>query len=98
MPKEHQAPAPFTDEPMPDIALTPVVSSQLAAIGYDPATQTLAVSFTRGSGAVYHYPNCSAELHAEFLAAESIGSFFGEHIKARPFKKFAPPKPETAAA
>jgi hypothetical protein len=92
MPKEYTAPAPFTDEPMPAIPLTPVTSNQVAAIGYDPATKTLAVTFTRGAGAVYHYPNVEPKVHADFMAAESIGKFFGAHIKALPFKKFAPPK------
>jgi hypothetical protein len=92
MPKEYVAPAPFTDEPMPDIPLTPVTSNQVAAIGYDPLTKTLAVTFARGPGTVYHYPNVEPKVHADFMAAESIGKFFGAHIKALPFKKFAPPK------
>jgi hypothetical protein len=92
MSKEYVAPAPFTDEPMPAIPLTPVTSNQVAAIGYDPLSKTLAVTFTRGTGAVYHYPNVEPKVHADFMAAESIGKFFGAHIKALPFKKFAPPK------
>jgi hypothetical protein len=34
MTEKHAAPAPFTDEPTPDIPLTPVKSNQVAAIGY----------------------------------------------------------------
>lgn len=98
MAREYVAPAPFTDEPMPAIPLTPVTSNQVAAIGYDPATKTLAVTFTRGTGAVYHYPNVEPKTHADFIAAESIGRFFGAHIKSLPFKKFAPPKAQEAAA
>lgn len=97
MTTETTTPADSTDEPMPNIALTPVTSNQVAAIGYDPATKTLAVTFTRGTGAVYHYPNVEPKVHTDFLAAESIGKFFGAHIKALPFKKYAPePGPKAA--
>jgi hypothetical protein len=86
------------DVPMPDIPLTPVKSNQVAAIGYDPVTKTLAVTFTSGT-AVYHYPNVEPKVHADFMAAESIGRFFGAHIKALPFTKYMPPaEPEKAAA
>mgnify|MGYP000361362185 FL=1 len=68
--------------------MTAVESNQVGAVGYDPATQTLAVTFARGAGAIYHYPNVSPEVHAEFMAAESKGSFFGQHIKPLPFDKF----------
>lgn len=76
----------------PAIPMAPVTSNQVAAIGYDPATETLAVTFTRGAGAIYHYHGVSPELHAKFLGAGSIGSFFGQHIKPLPFKKFPAPK------
>jgi hypothetical protein len=79
--------AAFTDEPRPPIDLVSVESNQVKAIGYDEATQTLAVTFTRGT-AVYHYPGVSKEAHAAFVGAESIGTYFGKHIKPLPFKKF----------
>lgn len=81
-------PTTFTDEPYTHIELTPVTSNQVGAVGYDPATKTLAVTFARGTGAIYHYPNCEPKLHADFMAAESKGKFFGAHVKALPFKKF----------
>lgn len=84
------------DAPMPTIPLTQVKSNQVAAIGYDPLTKTLAVTFTRGTGTVYHYPNVEPKTHADFMAAESIGKFFGAHIKPLPFKKYTP-APEDAA-
>ena len=74
-------PAPFTDESRPEIALHPVESNQVKAIGYDEATKTLAVTFTRGTGAIYHYPDVSKETFEAFKSAESIGKFFGQHIK-----------------
>lgn len=97
MTREFKPAQAFTDKPRPAIALVPVTSNQVAAIGYDEATQTLAVAFTRGTGTIYHYPGVKAETHADFLKAESIGKFFGAHIKALPFDKF-PADPEKAEA
>ncbi len=67
----------------PLITLTAVKSSQLHAIGHDPATNTLAIQFKckNGPGSVYHYANFTAEHFAEFQAAESKGSHFKRAIK-----------------
>jgi hypothetical protein len=89
MPKPYTAPAPFSDEQPLVINMTLVESNQVAAIGYDPESRTLAVTFTRG-GALYQYPDVEPEVHAAFIGAESIGRYFGAHIKALPFKKFMP--------
>ena len=70
------------------IQLIPVKSGQVKAIGYDAKTSTLAVTFTRGAGAIYHYPDQPAEAFAAFMAAESKGKFFGEHLQNAPFKKY----------
>lgn len=92
MSKQFTAPAPYDKaEEYRAIPLTPVQSGQVKAVGYDSATKTLAVTFARGAGAVYHYPNVEPETHAAFISAESIGKFFGAHIQKLPFKKFAPP-------
>lgn len=99
MPKTYTPPQPYSTEPRPPIELTAVNSSQVKAIGYDPATKTLAVTFTRGPGAIYHYPGVEPETFEAFKAAESIGTFFGQHIKHLPFEKFAPEQePEEKAA
>lgn len=88
MPREYTAPAAFTDKPYTAIPMTPVSSNQVGAVGYDPATKTLAVTFARGAGAIYQYPNVPQETFDAFMAAESKGKFFGEHIKTLPFDKF----------
>lgn len=72
------------------IAMQQVKSNQLASIGYDAASKTLAATFTRGPGTVYQYPNVDAKVYADLMASDSIGSFFGKHIKPLPFKKLAP--------
>lgn len=100
MPREFKAPQAFSDQPRPPIVLVPVTSNQVKAIGYDEATQTLAVTFTRGNAAFYHYPNVTKETYDAFMNAESIGKFFGEHIVNLPFDKFPadPPKAVEAAS
>ena len=96
MPREFKAPQAFSDQPRQPIILMPVTSNQVKAIGYDEATQTLAVAFTRGPGSVYHYPGVSKETHDAFMQADSVGKYFGAHIKDLPFEKFAAePAPET---
>lgn len=69
MTRQFTAPAAFTDKPYEPIHMVPVESNQVKAIGYDAATNTLACSFTRGPGHIYHYPNVSPELHADYAAA-----------------------------
>lgn len=86
------APAAFSEEKYTPIPMVQVTSNQVACIGYDPSTKTLACQFTRGPGHIYHYPNVEPELHAQFVGADSIGTFFGQHIKPLPFKKFQAPK------
>ena len=96
MPKTYTAPAAYSEEEYVPIPMTPVESHQVAAVGYDASRKTLAVTFTRGAGAIYHYPNVDQKLHAAFMAAESKGKFFGEHVKSLPFKKFRAPAPAAA--
>lgn len=95
MPKTFTAPQGFETEPRQQIQLNEVESNQVDAIGYDPETKTLAVRFKRGPGALYHYADVSPETHAAFVFADSIGTYFGQHIKPLPFKKY-PAEPVSA--
>lgn len=82
-----------------DITHKPVDSSQVATIGYDPATKTLAMTFKHGAGAEYQYPGVTQEQYDALAGAKSIGKHFGQHIKTLPFEKFAPlPKADKAQA
>lgn len=97
MPKTYTPPQGFETTPRPRIALYPLdpPSSQIAERGYDPATKTLALKFTRGQGQIYHYPDFEPGTWDEFVLAESAGKFFGSKIKPLAFKKFpAEPAPE----
>jgi hypothetical protein len=79
----------------------PVKSSQLAAIGYDPISQTLEVEFTPTRkqeaadhpGSIYQYSNVAPGDAARLEEAESVGSHFIKIIKADPerfpFKKIS---------
>jgi len=87
--------------PRPNIPLVRVKSRQVAAIGYDAETKTLAVQFVPRSGdltvaPVYHHADICAQAHADFLAAESIGHHYNTVFKGQPFKKY-PAEPLPAA-
>jgi hypothetical protein len=88
MSQQFKAPQAYETTPRPPIALHPVESHKVKAIGYDEPTQTLAVTFQRSSGAIYHYPNVTRATYEAFRSAESIGRYFGEHLQALPFKKY----------
>lgn len=70
---------------LPQIVMHQVESSQFAAIGHAPELNLLAIQFhpkkSTGQSDIYHYQNFSADLFAEFLGAESQGSFFIQRIK-----------------
>jgi hypothetical protein len=66
------------------IALIPVVSSQLAAVGYDEGTLELVIRFRasrRYPEAIYSYDGVPPELARALLVAESPGSYFHRHIR-----------------
>lgn len=70
--------------------LTPVESSQLEAIGYDPETKKLHIKFKAG-GATYEYDGMTPEEFEKFNSAPSKGSYFYKNIKPNsqkyPYKK-----------
>lgn len=79
----------FETEPRPPIAINYVKSDQLAGLGYDVTTATLAAMFRPqqgNTGAVYHYPGISAE-DAE-KAPAMTGTQFRAMIKGVAFKKY----------
>lgn len=71
---------------------TPVKSSNIAAIAYDPATRILEVEFK--SGLIYRYLDVKPPTYEAFSSAKSLGSHLAAHIrphhKAHPHKD---PKP-----
>jgi hypothetical protein len=64
-----------------------VDSSQIAEVGYDLPTETLGLRFKAKGHAPateYHYANVPPQLCADLINAESVGKYFGEHIKSNP--------------
>ncbi len=71
---------------MLNIEKVPVTSSNIEAIGYDETTETLRIWFKAGS--VYDYEKVFESTYEDFKMAESVGQYFGQHIKGKyKFKK-----------
>lgn len=64
--------------------MIPVSSSNLRAVGYDAATQTLRVAFIISG--VYEYSGVPSSVHASLMAASSHGTYFNAHIKKGPYR------------
>ena len=60
---------------------TPVSSSQIASIGYDPDQQILEVEFK--GGGVYQYVDVPPETHAHLIGAQSVGQAFHSLIRGQ---------------
>jgi hypothetical protein len=56
-----------------------VQSSNIAAVGYDDASNTLEVEFS--NGATYQYFNVPPHLFEAMMAAPSKGSFLNANVK-----------------
>jgi len=57
----------------------PVVSSNIASIGYDPESLILEVEFLNGS--VYQYFDVPQQVYIDFINAESKGRFLWQYIR-----------------
>jgi hypothetical protein len=60
--------------------LTPVQSSNIAAVGYDAIQNILHIQF-KGNDTVYQHHGVPAEAHALMMSVDSIGSFYARNIK-----------------
>jgi KTSC domain len=80
---------------------TPVSSSQILSVGYDPESRVLEVEFKRkgeAPGGVYDYFDVEPEQHQAFMEAESLGKHFGTSIRGKyRFAKVVPEPPAEAA-
>lgn len=59
----------------------PVSSSNIAAIGYDPATEVLEVEFLNNS--VYQYFNVPSVVYEALMSAPSHGVYLNANIKGQ---------------
>ena len=63
-----------------------VASSNIAALGYDPATETLEVEFLNGS--IYQYYNVPEPMYDKLMREGSKGRFLNFYIKnAYPYSR-----------
>lgn len=60
--------------------MTPLKSSNIKSVGYDPASQRLTVAFH--SGTTHSYDDVPEHHYSGLLKAESAGKYFHEHIRS----------------
>ena len=58
---------------------TPVSSSNVASVGYDPNSMTLEVEFKDGS--IYQYFDVPETVYQELMRASSVGEFIHANIR-----------------
>ena len=59
---------------------TPVNSSNVHSVGYDPEQKILSVEFKNGGG-VYHYHDVEKDVHEGLVAARSVGGYLHANVK-----------------
>ncbi|MDF2650541.1 MAG: hypothetical protein K0Q73_6346 [Paenibacillus sp.] len=59
---------------------TPVLSSNIAAVGYDAIQNVLHIQFI-GKETTYQYHGVPVETFDEMMAAPSVGSYYAKNIK-----------------
>jgi hypothetical protein len=63
------------------MTMTPVKSTNIASLGYYPASKAMHVQFR--SGATHELANVPAPAYAAFLKAPSLGTHFATHIRGK---------------
>jgi hypothetical protein len=58
----------------------PVESNLIRSVGYDLPSSILEIEFIDGKG-LYEYFDVPLSVYSRLMAAESIGSYFNEHIR-----------------
>lgn len=75
------------------VTMKSVKSSNIAAVGYDPETRELYISFKNSS---YIMSDVTAEHAQGLIEAESPGRYFAQHIRGQyDYKKTEHPPPNT---
>lgn len=65
------------------VELKDITSSQVARLGYDTASRTLAVIYRGGGATVYHYRDVPPEVGAAVLEAESVGRALNQMVRGK---------------
>lgn len=58
---------------------TPVKSSNINAVDFNPADNTLTIEFNTGRS--YRYDHCTPEVYQAFMESPSKGTYFAQNIK-----------------
>ncbi|WP_347331826.1 KTSC domain-containing protein [Marinimicrobium locisalis] len=58
---------------------TPVSSSNLVSVGYDPDSSILEVEFNNAR--IYQYYDVPDHIYSELMGAESLGSYLHHNVK-----------------
>ena len=61
--------------------MTPVESSNVESVGYDPGTAEMHVRFK--DGGLYRYEGVHQETYDELMAAESVGTYLHQTVKGQ---------------
>lgn len=61
------------------LEMTPIASSNLVAVGYDPDAMLMQAQFKNGS--VYSYANVEPDTYAAMMADVNPGKYFADIIK-----------------
>lgn len=77
----HDAAAASEEGVVSRINRQPVVSSNVASIGYSRRLQALEVEFTRG--AIYRFLDVPRAVYRELMASDSKGHFIAERLRGR---------------
>jgi hypothetical protein len=68
------------------LKMTPVASTSISSIGYDPRQKILYIRFRNGY--TYEYQGVPASLYAELMNSYSIGAFLNQHVRRKfPFQR-----------
>lgn len=71
----------------------PVVSSNVASIGYSRTLHALEIEFTRG--AIYRFLNVPRSVYRDLIATDSKGRFIAQHIRGQfAFERVRPSRPQ----
>ncbi len=62
------------------VPMQDVTSTMLAEVGYDPDHQVLLLRF-RSNGSLYSYDDVPQSIYDDFMASDSLGSYFNSNIK-----------------
>ena len=74
----------------------PVISTNVAAVGYSRPLRALEIEFTRG--AVYRFLDVPMRVHQQLMAAQSKGRFIAENIRGKyRFVRVRPDRRQVAA-